>query len=163
MAKKNTATQTPTAATAQPTIDLAALTPAQIAQLAKQLKEQKKADAGDHDQWVKVVDAMLHESDANGFKHTTSDILAACQAKAIIPMTISEDGRKAQIKRIQTRKQLLEKKPEHKGKVGYKVSSHSFGPLTKDKILDWFALPANVEALTPSEQAAIVKAMDWKG
>ncbi len=158
--KQQTATQptpaiTAPASVAQPAISLDQLTPAQIAALAKQLKAQRKADMGDHKAWVEIVDKMLHEKEGDGFKNTTSDILAALQAKAIVPAALSSEARAMHIKRIQTRKQLLEKKPEHKDKVGYKPSANSFGPLDADKIVAWLQVAGNIESVTVKQAEAI--------
>lgn len=159
--KKNTpATPKPNTTTG---VDLAQLTPAQILQLTKQLREARKHDLGDHETWLTVVDPMLHETEGEGFRYTTSDILAAVQAKGVVPMQISSDTRIMQIKRIQTRKQLLEKKRGEDGKplhkVGYKPSANSFGPLDAVKIVAWLDVPANLESVTVAQAEAIAKAI----
>lgn len=166
MVKQNNATTkvTTPAAKAQPTtptVDLALLTTEQITKLQAQLKAAQKADRGDHKVWVEIVDAMLKERDGEGFKHTTSDILSALQAKAVVSSTINDDSRKMHLKRIQTRKQLLEKQTDKagnaplKGKVGYKPSTNAFGPLNCDKVIIW--LESNPEAITVAQAESITK------
>lgn len=143
-------------------IDLNALTPEQLLKLTKQLAERRKADKGDHKQWVIIVDAMLRERDGEGFKYTTSDILAATVAKGIVPASAD---RPIQLKRIQTRKQLLEKQRDDKGnlvnegKVGYKASANSFGVLDGAKIVAWLSVTANTELLTVAQATAISNAV----
>jgi hypothetical protein len=147
---------------AAPAFDLASLTAEQLAKLTKQLAEKRKADRGDHESWKTIVDTMLKEREGDGFKHTTSDILAAVQAKAIVPTTCD---RPAQLKRIQTRKQQLERMRDDKGnliwdgKVGYKQSANSFGPMDGAKVVAWLSVPANVELLTVAQADAITKAV----
>lgn len=165
MKKQNTpvapivATPAPVTSAPAPMLDISKLTPAQIQALQKQLKLERKAQLGDHSQWVTIVDAMLHETDGDGFKWTTADILAAVQAKAIVSTTLDAEQRNMQIKRIQTRKQLLEKKKDDKGnaqhKVGYKPSTNSFGPMDATKIVAWLSVPANQEAITVKQAEAI--------
>lgn len=142
-------------------LDIASLTPDQLAKLQRQLKEHKKATAIDHESWVTIVDKMLHEKDETGFKWTTADILSTAQNKGIVPPTIDADRRAQEIKRIQTRKQLLEKKRDDKGNlmhdVGYKPSTNAFGPLTAERVMEWLMVPANLEAMTPTQVEACMK------
>lgn len=155
-------TTAPVQVSAAPTIlDIASLTPDQLAKLQRQLKEHKKATAIDHESWVTIVDKMLHEKDETGFRWTTADILSTVQNKGIVPPTIDADRRAQEIKRIQTRKQLLEKKRDDKGNlmhdVGYKPSTNAFGPLTAERVMEWLMVPANLEAMTPTQVEACMK------
>jgi hypothetical protein len=163
--KTQTASATPAPKITQattPAFDLASLTPAQLATLQHQLHDKTKADRGDRTQWNTLVDSMLQEKVDGSFAHTTGDILAALQAKGVTKPTPEKEGYATEIKRIQTRKQLLEKqrdkaghllKPE--GTYGYKASANSFGPMNKAKILAWLAVAANIETLTPAEATVI--------
>lgn len=161
---KTTETPTPATPVVAPTaIDLSQLTPDQITKLAKQLKEARKADKVDHDSWVKIVDTALHEREGDGFRWTTGDILSQLQAKGLAKPTLDTEQRQSEIKKIQTRKQLLEKKRDDKGNlvhtVGYKASSNSFGPMDASKIVAWLSVPANVELVSVGQADAITKAL----
>lgn len=154
-----TASVPATQTTAAAAVDLSTLTPEALLALQKQLKALKKADAIDHDKWKAVVDELLHEKEGDGFKWTTSDILAAVQAKGVVKATLTVQERQEHIKRIQTRKQVLEKQRDDKGNlvhsVGYKQSANSFGPLDITKILAWMANPANMETVSVKQAEAI--------
>ncbi len=130
------------------TIDIAKLTPEQIKQLTSQARMQRIAASGKPADRNAVIDAMLQEREGDEFKHTTADILAALIAKSIVSATAD---RPAELKRIQTRKQLLVKKPGNEGKYGYKLTPFGF-TLTVERIVAWLA-----EA-TPEQRKAIAKA-----
>lgn len=120
------------------TISLSDLTPTQLKELHAQLKAQRKQSSGNRKEWQKTVDSMLQEREGDGFKHTTATILDTLISKNLVPASAE---RKAEIKKIQTRKQLLEKKLDKDGKplfsVGYKPSATAFGPMSVEKVLTW--------------------------
>lgn len=144
-------------------INIATLTPEQLVALTQQLKakakQERKANAGNRDAWKSLVDSMLQEKDGTAFKHTTADMLAALQAKSLVASNLTPDQRAEELKKIQTRKQKLEKMRNDdgtlkyaKGTFGYKASPHVVGPLTLERVLAWIA--AN-----PEHKAAIRKAV----
>lgn len=114
------------------TIDISKLSVDQLAAIKKQLKAQKKEKSKGRSTWVATVDKMLQEKDGNSFKHTTADILQALQTAKVWDGT----EREVELKKVQTRKQLLEKKPEFKDKVGYKASAHGFA-VNVDRVIAW--------------------------
>jgi len=150
MENKAKSNQTPVAPTpATPAvINLAELTQAQLTELKKQLKTAKKARSSTRGVWVETVDTALKAMDASGFVNTTADILAKLQVAG------AWDGteRDVELKKVQTRKQLLQKKPELVGKVGYKVSATGF-VLTTDRVI------AYLKGLDASERRVIYTAM----
>ena len=100
---------------------------------------------------------MLAEREGDGFKHTTSAIVEALQAKGLVDKELSAEARAEALKMVQTRKQKLEKAVDKdgklihgKGKFGYKPSAHGVGPLTVERILAWVAgaPQAEVDRLT---------------
>jgi hypothetical protein len=134
------------------------LTPAQLKAIKAQLKAQAKANGAQLEERRTIIDAMLQEQDDTGFKHTTADILAALQEAQLVETTLAKEDRAEWLKKIQTRKQDLEKKPEYAGKVGYKASGHGF-TLTPDRIVDWLMDEVNAAKLTAADRKAIIKAM----
>lgn len=100
------------------------------------------------------MDAMLQEQDATGFKHTTGEILAACVAKKLQPKPEGKGARAAAIKKIQTRKQLLEKKVDENGKkmfkVGYRPSDNGL-TMGLDRVLAW------LDGASNEDRAAVAK------
>jgi crotonobetainyl-CoA:carnitine CoA-transferase CaiB-like acyl-CoA transferase len=118
------------------TIDIATLTPEQLAAITKQLRDSKRAKSGDPKKRNPIVDKLLQEKDGTEFKHTTADILAALQAANVVAATLTPEERAAELKKVQTRKQLLVKKPENKGKYGYKQSANGFS-VTLARVLEW--------------------------
>ena len=152
--------------TAQPTehrkknrmsnINVSDLTTEQLKAIRTQLKAQAKQNGERLGERRAIIDAMLQDQDDTGFMHTTADILAALQEAGLVSVTLDKDERAEWLKKVQTRKQDLEKKPEFAGKVGYKASSHGFS-LTPDRVVDW--LLTNSESLTPVDRKAIIKAM----
>ena len=145
--KTNQAPQSATPAIVK-TISLAELTQDQLASLKAQLKTAKKARSSTRGVWVEMVDTALKAMDASGFVNTTADILAKLQVAG------AWDGteRDVELKKVQTRKQLLQKKPELVGKVGYKVSATGF-VLTTDRVI------AYLKGLDASERRVIYTAM----
>jgi hypothetical protein len=139
-------------------INVSDLTPAQLKAIKAQLKAQAKANGAQLEERRTIIDAMLQEQDDTGFKHTTADILAALQEAQLVETTLAKEDRAEWLKKIQTRKQDLEKKPEYAGKVGYKASGHGF-TLTPDRIVDWLMDEVNAAKLTAADRKAIIKAM----
>jgi hypothetical protein len=141
------------------TIDIAKLTPEQVLALSRAIKAKSKARSGDPKARATVIDAMLQEREGDGFKHTTADILSALQSKAIVSSALTADERAVEIKKIQTRKQLLVGKGTTdaevaalKLKYGYKVSANGF-MITADRIVAWLT------DATPADKAIIRKAL----
>lgn len=133
------------------TLDITKLTPVQLQALTKQMTAMRKAKSGDAGKRNKVIDAMLQEKNGTEFKHTTGDILGKLQSENIVSKSLTSDERAGELKKIQTRKQLLDKKPEFKGKVGYKVSAAGFA-VTLDRVLTFIA------TCNATDRAAIAKA-----
>jgi hypothetical protein len=135
----------------QTAISLSQLTPEQIAELRKQMKAEQKQRSGDRESWNKLVDKMLQERTGTEFNHSTGDILAALQADKIVSGNITGKDRAAEIKRIQTRKQLLEKKVGEDGKplytVGYKPSANGF-LMSLDRVIAWAKTASRTELST---------------
>lgn len=124
-------------------IKLTDLTAEQLLTLTKQLKAtaqaQRKAGAGTRTAWKSLVDNMMREKDATGFKHTTADVLAALQAKSLVA---KEFNRAEELKKIQTRKQKLAKLRDKAGKLvhaegtlGFKASLTGVGALTVERCI----------------------------
>jgi hypothetical protein len=127
--KNKKATQIVAPATTS-TITLAQLTPEQLLALKGQLKAEKKAKSSNRVGWVATVDKCLQEKELDGtFKNTTADILEALQ----IAKVWNGQEREVELKKVQTRKQLLVKKDQaNKLKYGYKTSEHGFS-VTRDR------------------------------
>lgn len=147
-------------------IDLAALTPAQLAALQKQLKEKSKEVAGKAEDRFKVIDAMLQEKDEDTkeFKHTTRDIMNALIKDGTVTAPTAADEQN-HIKKIQARKQFLEKKRNEKGELvyptgtyGYKASGGVGFMMTGAKITEWFT-DENVTKLTKEQIKSIIAAL----
>jgi hypothetical protein len=151
--------QTANATQAPATIDLNQLTPEQLTIVRKQLREAAKANGATLEQRNSIIDKMLQERDGAEFKHTTANILEALQAAKCVPATLDKHDRTEWLKKIQTRKQLLETKPEFKGKVGYKASGGFGAALTADRVIDWLMTEGNTAKLTPADRKAILKAI----
>jgi len=149
-AKTNETPAIPTPTMAK-TINLAELTQDQLVSLKAQLKTAKKARSGTRGVWVETVDTALKAMDDSGFVNTTADILAKLQVAG------AWDGteRDVELKKVQTRKQLLQKKPELVGKVGYKLSATGF-VLTPDRVI------AYLKGLNASERSPIYAALGVK-
>ena len=138
------------------TIKLADLNPEQLATLQRQMREAAKADrAKVKDRWA-VVDPMLQERDGAEFKHTTADILVALQAAKLAPATLEKEERAEWLKKIQTRKQVMEKEEGQAGLWGYKASG-GFRALTADTVVDWLLDDENLAKLTQADRNALIK------
>ncbi len=119
-----------------PVIDLTKLSSAQLKALKDQLKEKSKEVVSERKQRFEVIDRMLQEKDEDGnFVHTTREIAEAL-AEARLTDTSAEDWHSEEIKKIQARKQFLEKKTDEKGELvypegtfGYKKSATGGGGL----------------------------------
>lgn len=140
-------------------MQLTDLTPEQLTALKAQLKAATKARSATRGDRNATVDAMLQERDATGFVHTTSDILSKLQAANLVPSTLDKAERAEELKKIQTRKQLLDAKPEFAGKVGYKASPLGVRAISHDAVIDWLMDDENLKSVTPAERKAIIKAM----
>lgn len=149
-------------------INIATLTPAQLAELKKQFSAQRKVVADGRADRYTIIDRMLADTEQPGvWRHTTSDILVALQTepKCQVPTVLSAEDRAEWLKKIQTRKQHLEKLTDEagalvhgKGKFGYKPSAGGF-TLTPDRVVDWLMSDENVATLSKADKAAILKAM----
>lgn len=138
-------------------VDITKLTPEQLANLQKQLKARKSENKGNKDERFLVIDGMLREKSADGsFKWTTRDILNRLKDNNLTNLA-SEDSE--EIKKIQARKQHLEKKTDEAGKLVYPANTFGYKAsaaftLTPDRIAAWFTAE-NVAKLTPDAKAAI--------
>jgi len=147
-------------------IDISKLTPEQLAQLQKQLKATKKASNANSEERFKIIETMLAEKDEAGqFKHTTRDILNVLQKEKLV-VTNCADDEQEEIKKIQARKQFLEKKRDEKGELvhepgtfGYKPSSFLGFKMTPQKIADWFTAE-NVKTLSAAQVDRITNALN---
>jgi len=128
MAKKN---QNTTASL----IKLENLTAEQLASLHGQISAKRKLVRAGSGSRNAVIDPMLHETNDLGHVHTTADIVVALQAKSLLPKELSKTDHAVEIKKIQTRKQLLQRKGDTS--VGYRASATGFGPLTVERVLTW--------------------------
>jgi hypothetical protein len=144
-------------------IDITKLTPAQLAQVADQLKAKRKLDAGDVKARWAIIDRMLAEKDGDAFKHTTADILTELQTAKIVRTDLTKDDRAEWLKKIQTRKQHLEKLTDESGKLvhakgtlGYRPSAGGF-TMTPDRVVDYII--EHGDKLSPADKAAILKAL----
>ena len=163
-------TKTPVAAPAAPQadagVDISKLTPAQLAALQKQLKEKGKGFRENKDKRFELIDGMLQEKDADGsFKNSTRDILNKLVEGKLVDTTVP-DYDKVEIKKIQARKQFLEKKTDEAGKLvhpagtlGYKPSEFSGFTISNTKVAQWFNEPKHVATLTADERKSILAAL----
>lgn len=138
------------------TLDISKLSPEQIALLAKQLRTASRAKSGDPKNRNAIIDKLLQEKDGKGFKNTTQDILDAMIAAKVVK---ADADRKIELKKIQTRKQFLVKKPKTDAEraaakllYGYKVSANGFA-VTIDRVLEW------IKTATPDERKQVAKAI----
>ena len=149
-------------------IDLSKLTPEQLASLQKQLKAKKKEKSSKKDERFLIIDTMLAEKEEGSeteFRHTTRDILNTLVKNDLVDTT-EPDFDTVEIKKIQARKQFLEKKTDEKGEpvhpknsFGYKASGGGFAVLTASRIATWFTVPANVAQLTPTQVTSILSVL----
>lgn len=143
-------------------VDISSLTPEQLVNLQKQLKERKKGSKADKVERFTVIDGMLKDKDEKGeFRWTTRDIMNRLRENKLADETSSDSD---EIKKIQARKQHLEKKTDEKGKLvyaagtfGYKTSSSGF-MLTPEKIASWFTTD-NVAKLSATAKQTIAAAV----
>jgi ribosomal protein L10 len=119
-----------------PVLDLTKLSSAQLKALRDQLKEKSKETVNSRKQRFELIDKLLSEKDEDGnFLHTTREIAEAL-AEAQLTDTTQEDWHSEEIKKIQARKQFLEKKTDEKGELvhpegtfGYKKTATGGGGL----------------------------------
>lgn len=170
MGKKDTkSASSPSASPGQAaveTIDLSKLTPAQLAALQKQMKEKRKAAQGDSKERFAIIDTMLAEKNEDGsFKHTTRDILLKLQQEKLVDESENDFGPR-EIKKIQARKQFLEKKRDEKGELvyppntfGYKASEHVGFGLTGARVVKFFTEEDGASKLTDEQKKAVIAAL----
>lgn len=149
-------------------IDITKLTPAQLAEVQKQLAAQRAADKPQREKRYAIIDKMLQEKDGDAFKHTTADILGALQTAKLVSADLNKHDRGEWLKKIQTRKQHLEKLVHAdgpnkgqlvyaKGTLGYKPSAGGIGALTADRVIDW--LIEHSAELSKADKDGIIKAL----
>ncbi len=177
--KPNAAQETTSSTTPAGGIDLNKLTPEQLAALQKQLKATKKVSKDDHKKRFEIIDGMLktkvtEDNIKDGekvgeFKYTTRDIINALDSDGLIKDKIAEDWDQVEIKKVQARKQFLEKKRDEKGNLvfpegtfGYKASAGAGFALTPVRVAAWFDTAENVAKLTPEQRATILKTLGAK-
>lgn len=144
---RRTSKKTPApAAPAEPTpspaeVDINSLSPEQLARLQKQLAERRTANKSKLNERYEIIDAMLQEKDDDGnFVYTTRDIVLRlaqnnlCEFLSPEDIDTEKEEREKEIRKIQSRKQRLEKLTDKKGELvhkpgtfGYKKSEHVGG------------------------------------
>lgn len=148
-------------------IDLSKLTPEQLRALQKQLKSNKSPALAEHkDERFNIIDTMLKEKNEDGsFKWTTRQIFERLEENDLTDKADADSG-KNEIKKIQARKQFLEKKRDKQGNLvytpntfGYKPAEGGFGALRVDTVTNWFSNVDNVNKLTPDQKKAIAVAL----
>ena len=167
---KNMAKETKTSeGAASEGLDLSKLTPEQLQSLQKQLKERKANTTGKTKERFLIIDTMLAEKDdKEGFKWTTRDIINKLAENNLVDQTVPKWDQ-IEIKKVQARKQHLEKLTDEKGKLvhpegkfGYKASAGVGFAMTPVTVSNWFAKAENVAKLTGDQRNAIVKALGSK-
>jgi hypothetical protein len=146
----------------KPIVDINSLTPAQLAALQKQLKERKKETAGKSEERFAIVDKMLQEKDKDkNFVNTTRDICNALKTANLVDTTIP-GWDTVEIKKIQARKQFLEKKTDEKGKLVYPEGTFGYKPaeggtfaMSPVKVTTWFQNKDNVAKLDADQLTVI--------
>lgn len=150
-------------------MNIAELTAEQLtaiqAQLKAQASERLKEQAKTKDARYAIVDSMLATKlEAGGFMYTTSDILLKLQEQKLVG-ELSKEDRAEYLKKIQTRKQNLEKLRDKTGtlvhapgKFGYKPSAGGF-TINADRVIDWLMEDENVATLSAADRKAILKAL----
>jgi hypothetical protein len=156
-------------------IDITKLTPEQLAALQKQIKEKKKAASGDSTERFKIIDSMLAtkvttENQKDGevlgeFKYTTRDIFNKLDENNLVDKTVPKYDQN-EIKKIQARKQALEKKRNEKGELvhpedsfGYRKSEGFGFAVTPVKLVEFFKDAAKVKTLTAADRAVVLNAL----
>lgn len=172
MAKQTKETGNTTAATESNTggLDLSKLTPEQLQSLQKQLKERKQNTTGKTKERFLIIDTMLAEKSADGkeFKWTTRDIANKLAENNLVDQTVPKWDQ-IEIKKIQARKQHLEKLTDEAGKLvhgtgkfGYKASAGAGFAMTPVSMTNWFSNADNVKKLTGDQRNAILAALGTK-
>lgn len=168
MAKKNNKNSNAEADAPVPTsgIDLASLTPEQLQALQKQLKAKSKEQRGKHKERFAIIDTMLTEKDEEGnFKHTTRDILNTLVQENLVNQS-AEKWDQVEIKKIQARKQFLEKSRDKAGELihppgtyGYKASLLMGFGATAVTVEKFFESEEKVKTLTSGQREKILAAL----
>jgi hypothetical protein len=146
-------------------IDITKLTPAQLKEIQKQLKEKSKEVRSRKDERFAIIDTMLKEKneDTGEFRWTTSDILETLVKNDLVN-TSMPDYRQVELKKIQARKQFLEKRRDEKGELidppdtyGYKPSEFRGFGLNTDKVVDYCI--ENADKFTPEQREKVIQAL----
>ena len=114
---------------------MANLSASQLKELREQLKEKSKESVSVRKERFEIIDTMLQDKDEDEtFSHTTRDIADALNKANLADTSKGEDWYKEEIKKIQARKQFLEKKTDEKaelvhekGTFGYKRTATGGG------------------------------------
>ena len=155
--------KTKTVAPIQGGVDISKLTAEQLLNLQKQLKARKSENKVGKKERFDLMDSMLSEKseDTGEFRWTTRDIVTNLRKNNLCDPT-SEDSE--EIKKVQARKQHLEKKTDEKGHLvyapgtyGYKAAAGGF-IMTPDRIVAYLT-PENVAKMTSGQRAAIASAV----
>jgi hypothetical protein len=155
-----------TEAQAAPAVDIASLTPAQLKKLQEQLKERNKELKGKKDERFAIIDALLQEKDDDGnFVHSTRDILGKLEEAGLVDNTAPNYDTN-EIKKIQSRKQFLEKKRDEAGELvfpegtfGYKASERVGFGMRAATVVKFFEDEEQLATLTDDQRDIIVKAL----
>lgn len=138
-------------------VDISKLTPEQLLNLQKQLKARKAEKSGDKKERFAMIDSMLKVKEDGEFKYTTRDIL-----NNLIKNNLADPAAEAseEIKKIQARKQHLEKLTDEKGNLvhpkgtfGYKQAAVGF-VMTPERIVAWFT-KENVAKLNDAQRGSV--------
>jgi len=147
-------------------INLDELSPEQLQALQKQMKARKQEVNSKRGERFGIIDGMLVERDAeNNFIHTTRDILNKLAENGLVDQT-PEKWDQNEIKKIQARKQFLEKSTGKDGKLvhpegtfGYKQSAGMGFVITPTRVETFFDDKDKVKQLTADQRRKILKAL----
>lgn len=165
-------------------LDITKLTPKQLAELQKQLKEHKAEVKSQRDERNTIIVDMLQEKDGDGnFANTTRDIAFALTKAGLTEfLTVDnfedesmKDEVEKEIRKVQAKKQHLEKLTDEKGELvyeegtfGYKRSDRMGGggaggalagsKVKPDTVVAFFEA-GRVGELTKEQKAIIAKAL----
>jgi hypothetical protein len=107
-------------------IDLANLSASQLKELREQLKEKSKESVSVRKERFEIIDSMLQVKDGDEFVHTTREIADALNDANLADTSKGEDWYKEEIKKIQARKQFLEKKTDEKANLVYEAGTFGY-------------------------------------
>lgn len=175
----NTETGTTATKPAENVLDVTQLTPAQLKALQKQLSEHKAAASSNREERNNVIYEMITEKDENGeFVNTTRDIAKTLADNGLCEFLTSEnfdsedmkEEVQKEIRKIQARKQLLEKKTDEKGELvypegtfGYKSGGVGNSTLSASKVkvetIVAFFTQGRATELTDEQSQAILEAV----